>query len=251
MQIVGYRRRTAPDETAALLVAGGEVSGGERAEVERLALAPGTDLAYTLSERHCAGVVTDGRHQPCAAPRAPYCEAHTVPWAAANNADSREEHAVYLAAFAPDAFKVGVTRSWRLETRLREQGADRAAHVHTVSNGRTAREVESDIAATVGDSVRVATKIEGLDREVDEVAWSDLLADFRVIETFAFDYGLDLDRRPVPETMLTGAVRGTKSRALVLDRAGTTYAVDMRDLVGYDLRPGADDREVQASLTGF
>jgi len=244
VQIVGYRRRTAPEETAALLLA----SDGH---VERLALSPGERLAYTLGDRHCAGVLTEEGHEACDAPRAPYCETHTVPWTVASNADSTEDHAVYLAAFAPDAFKVGVTRSWRLETRLREQGADRAAHVHTVSNGRIARDVESEIAASVGDRVRVAEKIEGLGRRLDEAAWTALIADFRVIESFDFDYGLDLDAQPVPETLLTGTVVGTKGRVLLVERAGTTYAVDMRDLVGRDVASGGDDREIQASLSRF
>ncbi|WP_254537594.1 DUF2797 domain-containing protein [Halomarina litorea] len=239
MQVVGYR----PLDPS-LRVASDDV-------VEALPLTPGTDLAFRLGERHCAGTVQNGRHAPCSNPGAPYCPTHTVPWSVASNADSEEEHAVYLAAFAPATFKVGVTRSWRLPTRLEEQGADRAAHVHTVSDGRVAREVEADIAREVGDQVRVATKLAGLHRAVDDGAWEALLADFRVIERFDFDYGFDLSGRPVAETMLTGRVVGTKGRLLVLEREGTVYAVDLRDLVGYDLREGPDDRARQASLTSF
>jgi hypothetical protein len=241
VQVVGYDRLD-----PALVVA----SDGD---VDRLALDAGTALAYALGERHCAGRVDydAGVHEACSAPEAPYCPRHTVPWSVQSNADSTEEHAVYLAAFAPDVFKVGVTRSWRLETRLREQGADRAAHVHTVSDGRVAREVEADIAETVGDQVRVATKIAGLHEPVDEAAWAALLDDYRVVEAFDFDYGVDLDARPVAETLLTGTVRATKGRVLLLDRGGTTYAVDVRDLLGYDLDAGADDRSLQSSLGSF
>ena len=57
--------------------------------------------------------------------------------------------------------------------------------------------------------------------------------------------------RPVAETMLSGVVRGIKGRVLVLDHRNTTYAVDLRDLVGYELDEGATDRELQASLDGF
>nr|WP_233265154.1 DUF2797 domain-containing protein [Halomarina oriensis] len=221
--------------------------------LDRLSLAPGTDLSYTLGERHCVGQVDYDaeRHDACPNPEAPYCPVHSVPWSVQSNADSQEEHAVYLAAFAPDVFKVGVTRSWRLETRLREQGADRAAHIHTVSDGRVARDLEADVAETVGDQVRVATKIAGLHRSVDEDAWNALLVDHRVVETFEFDYGLDLDARPVSETLLTGTVRGTKGRVLLLDRGGTTYAVDRRDLLGYELAERADERALQSSLGSF
>jgi hypothetical protein len=241
VQIVGYRS----DEPALLIT--------EAGAVRRQSLAPGTELAYTLSERHCAGTIDGERHIACERERAPYCELHTTPWAVANNRDSEAEHAIYLAAFAPAVFKVGVTRLERLETRLREQGADRAAHVLSVPDGRIARERETAIGVEhdITERVRVATKIQGFGGIVDENAWNDLLAEFDVRETFAFDYGLDLDGRPLAETMLSGVVRGSKGRVLVLDHRNTTYAVDLRDLVGYELDEGATDRELQASLDGF
>ncbi|MFB6189730.1 MAG: DUF2797 domain-containing protein, partial [Halapricum sp.] len=165
--------------------------------------------------------------------------------------DCHEEHAVYLAAFAPATFKVGVTRSWRLDTRLREQGADRAAHVRTVKDGRVARQIEAEIATEVGDRVRVPTKIDGLHRSVDADAWGVLLGEFDPIETFEFEYGLDLTERPVAETMATGTVRGTQGKVLLLDRNGSTYAVNMRDLVGYDVTREASTRQLQSSLGAF
>jgi hypothetical protein len=241
VQIVGY-----VSDDPALLVAGGGA-------VRRQSLVAGTELAYTLRERHCAGTIDGERHVACERERAPHCEIHTTPWAVANNRDSDEEHAIYLAAFAPAMFKVGVTRLGRLETRLREQGADRAAHVKTVSDGRVARERETAIATDhdITERVRVATKIRGFGERIDEGSWTELLAGFDVREEFTFDYGLALDGRPVAETILSGVVCGVKGRVLVLDHRNTTYAVDMRDLVGYDLHEGATDRELQASLDGF
>ncbi|WP_336002573.1 DUF2797 domain-containing protein [Halorientalis halophila] len=252
MQIVGYDTGAGDDRDAALTLATEE-------GLERLDLAPGTELAYTLADRHCAGAISDGVHESCANPTAPYCDDHTSRWACARcvgNCDlplpsCREEHAVYLAAFAPATFKVGVTRSWRLETRLREQGADRAAHLRTVADGRIARQVEAEIAQRVGDRVRVPTKIRGLHREVDESAWETLLADYDPNETFAFDYGFVLADRPVADTLVTGTVRGTQGRVLVLDNGGTAFAVDLRDLVGHELDEGGTDRQVQSSLGAF
>lgn len=252
MQVVGYE--TTPGEGAAALRV------ADAGEVERVPLEPGTELAYSLGPRHCAGVDrgADG-HQPCQRPDAPYCREHTSTWPCARCTGNcakpldtcEEEHAVYLAAFAPDVFKVGVTRSWRLDTRLREQGADRAAHVRTVEDGRRARRVEAGIADRITDRVRVPTKLRGFGEIVDDDAWRALVDDFDPIEEFAFDYGVDVDSRPVAETILTGTVRGTKGRVLVLDRQGTTYGVDMRDLVGHDLTEGPDERDVQASLGAF
>jgi hypothetical protein len=250
VQVVGYE--TAADEgPAALLVA-------DDGAVERVDLSPGTDLGYALGDRRCAGVVADGRHRACDAEGAPHCDAHISRWPCARCTGDcdlplescREEHVVYLAAFAPATFKVGVTRSWRLDTRLREQGADRAAHLRTIPDGRVARQIEADIAADVGDRVRVPEKLD-LHRSVDESAWASLLAGFDPVERFRFDYGLSLDTRPVAETMATGTVRGTKGRLLVLDRGGTAYAVDMRDLVGHEVTPSEGGADRQSSLGAF
>jgi hypothetical protein len=250
VQIVGYE--AAVEESAGLVVATDGV-------VEREPLDPGRDLAYSLGERHCAGLRNGDDHTRCPRTDAPYCDRHSDRWPCARCAggcslplDScREEHAVYLAAFAPATFKVGVTRSWRLDRRLREQGADRAAHLRTVEDGRIARQIEADIARETGDRVRVPTKIEGLHRSVDADTWQDLLAEFDPIDTYEFDYGLDLAERPVAETVLSGTVRGTQGRVLVLETGGTTYAVDMRDLVGHDVEAGATDRDLQSSLGAF
>jgi hypothetical protein len=128
---------------------------------------------------------------------------------------------------------------------------DRAAHIRTVEDGRRARRIEVGIADTIPDRVRVPTKLRGFGESVDNAAWGDLLAEFDPIDEFAFDYGLGLDSRPVHETILTGTVRGTKGRVLCLDQQGTTYAVDMRDLVGHEVTEGTSDREVQSSLGAF
>jgi len=223
------------------------------------ALEPGVELEYTLGRRHCAGTVHDESHIACENPTAPYCPDHQHTWVCArctgsclkDEMDCFDDHAIYLAAFAPDRFKVGVTKQWRLKTRLREQGADRAAHIRTVDDGRIARQLEAEIAEEIPDRVRVPTKLAGLGQSVDAAAWAALLDGFEPTDTFEFDYGLGLDSQPVDETMATGTVRGTKGRLLVLDRGGSTYAVDLRELVGYDVTEGRQQRELQSSLRSF
>jgi hypothetical protein len=270
VQIVGYDRvdgglllsgdAPASDANGGRGDEGPATAGGTRPRnVEYVSLDPGTELAYRLVDRHCAGAVGDDGHRPCDAADAPYCQAHTSTWVCArcrgtclkDEMDCLEEHAIYLAAFAPDTFKVGVTKRRRLETRLREQGADRGAHVRTVADGRIAREREAELATEIPDRVRIPTKRAGLGRSLDEAAWTDLLSRFDPRATFAFEYGLDLAERPVAETIATGRVRGTKGRLLVLDHAGSTYAVDLRDLVGYEVRAGETDRRLQSSLGAF
>lgn len=250
VQVVGYE--PADGDDAALLVA-------REGVVAREPLSPGRELTWALGDRHCAGTVEDGRHVACSRESAPRCDRHTSRWACVRCTGDcdlplescREEHAVYLAAFAPETFKVGVTRSWRLETRLREQGADRAAHLRTVADGRIARRIETDIAAAVGDRVRVPAKIRGLHLSVDEAAWESLLSGFDPLATFSFDYGFEVAGRPMAETLATGTVRGTQGRVLVLDHRQNTYAVDMRGLVGHELHEGGTDRDLQSSLWAF
>ncbi|SIR71727.1 DUF2797 domain-containing protein [Natronorubrum thiooxidans] len=249
MQLVGYE----PSGRGSALLFG---DGGT---VERQSLETGDNLSYSLESRHCAGTVHDGDHIACARPAAPHCEFHTSTWVCArctgtclkDEMDCYQEHAVYIAAFAPDTFKVGVTKSRRLETRLREQGADRAARVHTVSNGRLAREIEAEIAERLVDRVRTPTKVASLAATVDEAAWDTTLAEFDVLERFRLDYDLECERQPVPETIAAGTVIGVKGRLLVLENGGTTYAVDMRDLVGYTVANGEPSRNLQSSLGSF
>lgn len=235
MQIVGYE--TAP---GALVLA-------DTGSVRRVSLDATRRLSYALGERRCAGVVDDGTHLECDRQSVPRCERHTETWVCArctgtclkDRMDCHEDHAVYLAAFASDTFKVGVTREARLERRLREQGADRGAHLRTVSDGRIAREMEADIAAAnpeISDRVRVPAKLQGLHRRVDEATWRDRLDGFDPLGTYSFDHGLDLSTRPVRETFAAGTVRATKGRLLVLARGGDSYAVDLRDLVGHEVR---------------
>ena len=254
MQVVGYDVGAKEPQAAALLVA-------REGAVEREPLPPGRELAYTLGRRRCAGAVDGDEHLPCERSSAPYCAAHDSTWICARctgtclkaEMDCHREHAVYLAAFAPSTFKIGVTGREDPRVRLREQGADRGAIVRRVENGRIAREIESEIARStpVPDSVRVPTKIVGIGREIDTESWEQLLADFEVERTFEFGYGLDLESTPLPETLAAGTVLGTKGRVLLLERDGEAFAVDMRSLVGYELRNGAASRELQSSLGSF
>jgi hypothetical protein len=254
VQVVGYE--TGSDETtaAALLISRGGA-------VEREPLFVGRELAYTLGKRHCAGVLDGREHVHCDRSTAPYCEVHDSTWICARctgtclkaEMDCHHEHAVYLAAFAPATFKVGVTGRSDPTVRLREQGADRGAILRRVENGRIAREIEAEIARStpVPDSVRVPKKVSGMGRNVDSASWERLLSDFNVERTFEFEYGLDLDSAPIPETLATGSVLGTKGRVLLIERGGEAFAVDMRSLVGYELRDGTEARELQSSLGSF
>lgn len=254
VQIVGYRTGGRPDSSPALLVAGDGT-------VEREPLPPGRELAYTLGERRCAGAIDGDDHLRCESPSAPYCDRHDSTWICARctgtclkaEMDCHSEHAVYLAAFAPATFKVGVTSRADPAVRLREQGADRGAVLRYVADGRIAREIEAEIAATtpIPDAVRVPTKIDGMGRTVDDGAWRRVLSGFEYESIHEFDYGLGLGSAPIAETLAAGRVLGTKGRVLVLEREGGRFAVDMRSLVGYEIEAGATRRELQSDLGAF
>lgn len=251
VQLVGYE----PSGTgSSLLVADGGT-------VIRHPLEAGIELSFSLGRRRCAGRIEGTVHHSCDDPAAPYCDTHTSTWVCArctgtclkDEMDCYQEHAVYVAGFAPRTVKVGVTRAERLRTRLREQGADRAAHVHTVSNGRIARELESEYATReeLTDRVGTGTKIEGLAAAFDETVWDAALESFDVVDRFDLSYGVDLDRRPVRERIAAGTVVGLKGRILVLERGGTTYAVDLRDVVGFELSTDGATGRLQSSLGSF
>ena len=252
MQVVGYDAGVG--ETAALLVS-------RSGAIEREPLDVGRKLAYALGERRCGGAIDGSEHVPCDSPSAPHCEAHDSTWICARctgtclkaEMDCHREHVVYLAAFAPATFKVGVTGRPDPTVRLREQGADRGAIVRRVENGRIAREVEAEIARStpIPDSVRIPEKIAGIGRSVDAAAWERLFAGFEVERTHELEYGIDLDAAPIPETLAAGTVLGTKGRVLLLRRDGEVFAVDMRSLVGYELREGTGSRRLQSSLGSF
>lgn len=240
------------NRTPSLLVA-------DDGRIQQVSLVPGENLSFTLGDRHCAGTYRGETHQPCDNPEAPACTEHTDTWRCARCTGNCElplpsctdVHAVYVAAFAPRTFKIGVTRLYRLYARLLEQGADFGAHVHTVSNGRIARQLEQDYARNIPDRIAISEKLVSLVESVDREAWRSLLDDFTVLETFDLEYGLSLQTQPVHETLATGTVLGVKGRLLILENGGDSYVVDTRDLLGHELLPVATDRELQSSLGNF
>ncbi len=252
MQIVGYETAVRERGPALILAEDGDLT--------RQSLDSGTTLAYRLGDRHCAGRIADGRHVACGAATAPYCDRHTDRWPCARCrgrcskplANCEKPHALYLAAFAPDVVKVGVTKIRRLRDRLHEQGADRAAYLEPFDDGRLARRREAALAERLPDRVRTATKLTGLHRSVDEAVWQRHLDRFDPIDTYRLEYGLELDRAPIRDTRAAGRVRGTKGRILVLSVDETTYGVDLRQLVGYRVEPDAgSETDRQAQLGTF
>ncbi len=240
------------ERTPSLLVA-------DDGRIHQVSLSPGETLSFTLGDRYCAGTYAGDTHKSCDNSAAPACPEHADTWRCARCTGTcelplpscKEVHAVYVAAFAPRTFKIGVTRLYRVYARLLEQGADFGAHIHTVSNGRIARQLEQEYAREIPDRIAISEKFASLVESVDLDAWRALLDDFSVLETFDLEYGLSLRTQPLQETLATGTVLGVKGRLLVLEHSGDRYVVDTRELIGHELLPVATDRELQSSLGNF
>ena len=249
VQIVGYDQ--APDPALAIASDG---------NVERTALAPGTTLSFALKDRRCAGRIEDGDHVSCDRTDAPWCAAHTRTWICARcrgdcrleTADCVVPHAVYLALFAPDIVKVGVTKRWRVERRLLEQGADRGAVVYPAANGRMARRIERSLGRQFPDRIRIADKIAGLRRPLEEHGCQRTLDQYPPITTYRLDYQLALRSQPIPATLAQGTVRGVKGRLLVLEVDDSVYVTDLRALVGHVITTDTSGSPpLQQGLTAF
>tara|TARA_A100001037_G_scaffold306560_1_gene352683 strand:- start:8095 stop:8898 length:804 start_codon:yes stop_codon:yes gene_type:complete len=229
-----------------------------RGELERIRLNRGETIRYKLLERSCAGEIENGKHQACGERKAPYCTTHINDWLCARctgNCDlplptCKQVHAVYIAGFPPSTFKVGVTRMSRLITRLKEQGARKAAHIETVSNGRTARQIERGIADKIKDRVISKEKINGIGQYVNEEEWEKIIENYKTVKTFDLEYGFELEYPPIPTVMLSGEIVGVEGRFLVLKVSNDNYAVDLRDLIGYEIEQdkGSGEMSLQASL---
>ena len=248
MQLVGYD----PSPSPALHLASDGV-------IERIPLDTGRALSFALTERHCAGKIRDRRHLPCDDSAAPWCERHVDRWPCARcRGDCNKpipacdrEHEVYLAAFAPAVFKVGVTRAGRLAERLAEQGADRGTKIRHASDGRIARSIETQIAESIPDRVDIETKIDGLQRPLDTTAWNALIDEYGGTDVIRPEYEFALDAPPIPETLARGEVVGVKGRLLFLQVSGSHYATDLQALVGYDVTKEPSRRDIQIGLGTF
>ncbi len=227
--------------------------------VSRRPLAVGDELALSLGERRCAGRVLGDRHRRCDAAETPRCQTHTDTWVCArcrgdclkDEMDCHVSHDVYLAAFAPDTIKVGVTRTGRLNRRLREQGADRGVRIHRVKNGRIAREIEAEIAEDIPDRVGVSPKIRSLTARVDRETWVDHIEQFSPAEHLVLTYPVSLEEPPIAETLARGEIVGVKGRLVCLRWSGSTFVTDLQDLVGHHIQENTTPRAVQSGLGAF
>ena len=179
-----------------------------------------------------------------------------------------ENHAVYLAAFAPGMYKVGVARWERRQQRLAEQGA-RAAIIIARDDGQLVRRVESQIKRLRGetgeplipDRRNMHEKLHGLTQAGTQEQLAAELRDVwplirpRVLGTFLADPEPvtlpELERLAlIPRVIsahadlrLRGTVSAVCGQTIIVDSdSGEQVAIDASGLVGYRIRAlGADE----------
>jgi hypothetical protein len=219
------------------------------------------EVALTLGSRGCIGRWDGERHVPCDSREAPQCRrcGGGVPDPCVMcRGECRkpektclEEHSVYLAVFAPGAIKVGVSRAWRLETRLDEQGADAGFEIARLPDGEAARRMEDSLRAKYPDRMSFEDKLAS--GPVDD-AINVITGEYSVLRAFRFGrFARALWMRPIvirPQEGLaiSGRTFGIKGQALVLEKLGSLYAVNLADLAGYECEIKKGRHSLQSSL---
>jgi hypothetical protein len=219
------------------------------------------DIALTLGKRGCIGRWEGERHVPCDSGDAPQCArcggGVPDPCVACRGECRKpektcfEEHSVYLAVFAPGSVKVGVSRAWRLEARLKEQGADAGFEIARLPDGEAARRMESSLRAKYPDRMSFEDKLASgpVDRAIRTITGQyDVIRELH-FEGFPRDLWMSpIVLRPQEGMVISGRTFGIKGQALVLEKLGTLYAVNLDALAGYDIEIKKGRHSLQSSL---
>ena len=205
-------------------------------------------LSLGIGRRTCIGTWQAGVYRPCDSEEVPVCGSCQEFNACAictgtclkDEKTCLEEHAVYIAMFRPDIFKIGVTKASRLDDRLREQGADVAAVADYVLDGELARRRERELQKRYGikGTVRHSQKML-VDTELDWAAWDAMKAKMDIHDETKLRYfDLPLWMRPLQaKNMLLGRVIGVKGRLVVLEKDATLYGFDLNHILGAEVFP--------------
>jgi hypothetical protein len=222
------------------------------------------EVALTLGRRGCIGRWDGERHVPCASDEAPQCArcggGVPDPCVACRGECRKpektclEEHSVYLAVFAPGAVKVGVSKTWRLDARLDEQGADAGFEIARLPDGQAARRMEASLRVKYPDRMSFEDK---LGTGPVEEAIKAVAGEHGVIRLLRFErFPCDLWMKPIvirprEGLAINGRTFGIKGQALVLEKLGTLYAVSLDALTGYDCEIKKGRHSLQSSLCSY
>ncbi|MGZ7162285.1 MAG: DUF2797 domain-containing protein [Halobacteriota archaeon] len=219
------------------------------------------ELSLSLGTKSCIGRWEGETYLPCESPEWPTCSScrEFNPCAVCSGACLKDEktcleaHAVYVAMFRPNIFKIGVAKASRFHDRLREQGADIAAVVEYAPDGELARRKERELQQYYGirGNVRYSQK-QQIDTELDSDAWHTRKARLNAYDEVKLDYFNEQPwMRPLHvRDVLLGRVIGLKGRLLILEKDATLYSFDLNDALGAEISP-INVSKRQMSLNSF
>ena len=180
---------------------------------------------------------------------------------------NQNPHFVYLAYFAPNVIKVGISQEERGIRRLLEQGARLAVKLETFSSALIARQYEAKISKLDGiiETLSVHKKIELIklpfDRAIGERELRQKLLEIEQKIGVSFpksklipceDYfqtaGVDLSRVVLMKdySQLVGHVCSVIGSIVITDYDGQLLAYNIKKLIGY--RAQKIDREIELDL---
>ena len=233
-------------------------------------------ITFDTSTRFCTGWrdITTGERFPCPTntpldakyEQCPACQRRTGFNPAFYHASSvsaqqeewnQQPHILYLAYFASNLIKVGITLAARGNSRLLEQGARSALILDTFPTAHIARQYEAKIAALPGfvETVLVSKKIEALHAPFDTRKADDILQASRqtieksLVTTFPQNSVLHLDSFFFPEGVpllneafdcqsmakIAGSVQGMLGSLLFCEQQDTSLFLPLKKFVGYRL----------------
>jgi hypothetical protein len=224
------------------------------------------EVVLLLGKRGCVGRWEGETYVPCDSDQSPLCDfcgaggGATDPCVMCRGECRKpektclDEHSVYLAVFAPGRIKVGVSKAYRLEKRLAEQGADAGFEIARLPDGEAARRMEASLRSRYPDRMSFEDKLASgpVDDAVDIIT-----RNYDVIRSVRFEhFARDLWMRPIvikpKEGMaISGTTIGIKGQALVMEKLGTLYALSLDSLAGYDCEIKKCRASLQSSLNSY
>ena len=235
-------------------------------------------------ENHCSQIcpdsaTVDGKYENCLK-----CRNRTGFNPAFYNADSvsaqqerinQNPHFVYLAYFAPEVIKVGISQEERGIRRLLEQGARLALKLETFSSALIARQYEAKIASLDGivETMSIHKKLELIKQPFERATGEEKLqqklleieqkigvsfpkSELIPCEDYFQTNGIDLTRA-VPmkdQNQLAGRIRSIIGPILITDYDGQLLAYNVKKFIGYQAQTidGAINIEIPSTqLTLF
>ena len=180
---------------------------------------------------------------------------------------NQNPHFVYLAYFAPNVIKVGISQEERGIRRLLEQGARLAIKLETFSSALIARQYEAKISKLDGivETLPVSKKMELIkqafnradgERELrqklleieQKIGVSFPKSELIPCEDYFQTAGVDLSRVVLMKdySQLVGHVRSVIGSIVITDYDGQLLAYNIKKLIGY--RAQKVDREIELDL---